>query len=122
MVGEVVFRSARTFHVIQFALARHSRVLLRSFPDAEYGSSIDFHSGADFLSLRPIYKGLEVRRATNEEGLYIRSTYGLNVDTEYIYFLAPGMSDFVAGGVPQWVEGHGLDDLPSIFGTFGGTL
>ncbi|WP_149179334.1 hypothetical protein [Streptomyces sp. TRM49041] len=117
-----LYRSDRYFKVWQYTVG-HRRLLLRSTRDRPPFTRIDVHFGAvGLMLLRPVYDGLLIRRATDEECARVSREYGVEMEPgQHLFALAEDLSSFVISAQPQWHEDEGGVDDPSWFGHMVGT-
>jgi hypothetical protein len=68
------------------------------------------------IFVRPVYNGLHVRSAPNEKRDEIVERFGLSLAADdAIYFIDPGLDDFVISSSPSWREAVRDFDAPSLF-------
>jgi hypothetical protein len=83
---------------------------------------IDIHfSAVGIMLLCPVYDGLVIRRASDEECLRVGLDYGLEVRPGSLFALGGDLKSFVVSAPPQWHEDDGEMDDPSWFGHMPGT-
>lgn len=92
---------------------------LRSDPENRPGSTarIEVYFGnVEYLAVRPLLEGVNIRRASEDERQLIFDQYGIEPDTDYVFILNDGPPlSFVVSGEPAWREAVRAADAPSLF-------
>jgi hypothetical protein len=113
------FRSERLFRVFDFNRS-HRQLIIRG--DRELPSDPDsrieiYFGNVSYMALRPIYKGIVVRKPTGEERTSIGERFGIDEESwPHIYAVGDGTPiSFVISGQPSWREAKRGFKEPSLF-------
>jgi len=112
-----VFESERVFRLSSFD-PTHNQLIIRSDPDLEHETRIEIYFGnVAYMALRPMIRGITLRRASADEGADIASRVGLDAEMlEYLFLLETATPvSFVVSGRPSWREATRTFDDPSLF-------
>ncbi|MEU6475458.1 hypothetical protein ABZ858_00970 [Streptomyces sp. NPDC047017] len=111
-------REGRLFRVVSFATS-HRVLLLRSDATAVDGTDtrVEVCFGhVELMLLKPIYKGVHIRRASQEEFAMLKERHDLAADdAAFTWMIEPDGDSFVVSGDPSWREANREFDDPSLF-------
>ena|SRR5215813_3802813 len=112
------FQSDRIFRMSSFN-PTHRQMILRSDPvsDPNANKRIELHFGnVEYMALRPILRGVNVRPANMLERSEIAGRYGIERNLEFAFILDEGLPmSFVISGHPSWRAARCAIDDPSLF-------
>ncbi len=112
------FSSGRTFRVSSFN-PNHNQLIVRSDPERgpDSATRIELYFGnVEYLALRPILRGVNVRPASVAEREIIRDRFGVEESLDYAFIVDDGPPlSFVISGNPSWREAVRAVDDPSLF-------
>jgi hypothetical protein len=97
----------------------HRQLIIRS--DPEYAPRAEtrvelYFGNVDYMAVRPILRGVNVRLASVDEREFVRTRYGIEKSLELLFILDDTLPmSFVISGNPSWREASRAVDEPSLF-------